>query len=252
MRKINKEVLDIDNKIAIHCKCKKDARELLNMADKMGLRWNNGDSYTDIGNYDKDDRCCYNLAKGLYCDIGYYKGEDFTIYEYGKDNDKIFKVENMEEDMEKENVLEIEYCNVFEKFAVRIKYQNYAILKRNNFRDDELNVSSLNCFHYSGKTLYLNGKDVVEDKEFTIMDRDKLEDLIDLVKKINDKYGIPKRWRAKKGGKYFFISGLLNIDSYNEGFDGTDDELYDLNNYFKTEEEAEIMIEKLKLTLGGK
>ena len=84
------------------------------------------------------------------------------------------------------------------------------------------------------------------------MDMDRLEDLIDLVKKINDKYGIPKRWRAKKGGKYFFISGLLNINSYNERFDGTDDELYDLNNYFKTEEEAEIMIEKIKLTLGGK
>lgn len=248
MRKIKKEVLDIEQKIAIHCKCAKDARELLNIANEMGLRWSSGDSYTDIGNYDEDDHCCYNLAEGLYCDIGFYRTEHFTIYTYGEDDDKIFEGEQME----KEKVLEIEYCNVFEKFAVRIKYQNYDILERNNFRDDELNVSSLDCFHYSGETLYLNGKDIAEDKEFTIMDMDRLEDLIDLVKKINDKYGIPKRWRAKKGGKYFFISGLLNINSYNERFDGTDDELYDLNNYFKTEEEAEIMIEKIKLTLGGK
>lgn len=31
--------------------------------------------------------------------------------------------------MEKENVLEIEYQEVFNKVAVRIKYQNYEILK---------------------------------------------------------------------------------------------------------------------------
>ena len=44
--------------------------------------------------------------------------------------------------MEKENVLEIEYQEVFDKVAVRIKYQNFEVLKRGKFYDKETKVES--------------------------------------------------------------------------------------------------------------
>ena len=39
--------------------------------------------------------------------------------------------------MEKEKVLEIEYQEVFDKVAIRIKHQNFGVLKRGEFYDEE-------------------------------------------------------------------------------------------------------------------
>lgn len=131
---------------------------------------------------------------------------------------------------EKETVLEIEYVKVFEKYFVRISKQNYDILKRNNFRDDELNVSSLNRFHYSGETLYLNGNDIDFDNEPIYMNKRTLDNLIELIEKINKKYGIPKTTpkedydkfeevEFKPGDKNYFIyfneeDKVYYVDSY--------------------------------------
>ena len=63
----------------------------------------------------------------------------------------------------------------------------------------------------------------------------------DIVDRINEKYGIPKRWRAEKGGIYWFIdtdfSGKVR-DLWDQR--STDENVrYNLGNYFKTKEEAE-------------
>ena len=44
--------------------------------------------------------------------------------------------------MEKEKVLEIQFMPVWDKWAWRITKQNEEILKRNVFKDEELNVES--------------------------------------------------------------------------------------------------------------
>lgn len=57
------------------------------------------------------------------------------------------------------------------------------------------------------------------------------------------------RWRAKEGGKYYFVSDCLNVDFNPESSDGYDDSYYAAGNYFKTEEAAERAAEKIRKIL---
>ena len=65
----------------------------------------------------------------------------------------------MGDNMKKENVLEIEAREVFDRVAIRIKYQNFEVLKRGEFYDEELNVKSLAgfCFDNVTKELFIKG-----------------------------------------------------------------------------------------------
>lgn len=54
-----------------------------------------------------------------------------------------------------------------------------------------------------------------------------------------------KRWRAEKGEEYYFLSDLGEILSAIDCRDKSDNFLYDIGNYFKTEEEAEEYKKKL-------
>ena len=54
-----------------------------------------------------------------------------------------------------------------------------------------------------------------------------------------------KRWKAKNGEKYYYIEGIVNY--HYETNDSIDNALYEQGNYFKTDEEAVIVAEKLKI-----
>lgn len=54
-----------------------------------------------------------------------------------------------------------------------------------------------------------------------------------------------KRWRAEKGGKYYFLSDLGEILSAIDCRDKSDNFLYNTDNYFKTEEGAEFRKKQL-------
>ena len=61
----------------------------------------------------------------------------------------------------------------------------------------------------------------------------------------------PKRWRAGKDEKYWYINPMLQVDNcYDTGYDG-DDECYSIGNYFFTKEEAQAMADKIKAILKG-
>ena len=144
--------------------------------------------------------------------------------------------------MEKEKVLEIESQEVFDKVAVRIKYQNFEALKRGDFRDEETGVES--CWapeyvKYDNK-LYIQGKEKDKDNIVLLVDKEDFKKILEKVNKINEKYGIPKRWRAEKNNSYYTIFGE-NIEK--KSF--ADDNFYNLGNYFKTKEEAEKVKEEL-------
>ena len=65
-----------------------------------------------------------------------------------------------------------------------------------------------------------------------------IEKLEDVVNAVNEKYGIPKRWRAKKDEEYFTIKDDGYINKYVD-IDSTDDNYkYNLGNYFRTYKEA--------------
>ena len=79
--------------------------------------------------------------------------------------------------MEKEKVLEIEYQEVFDKVAIRIKYQNFEILKRGEFYDKETGVESVwapEYIKYDNK-LYIQGKENDKDSKILLIDKEDLK-----------------------------------------------------------------------------
>ena len=147
--------------------------------------------------------------------------------------------------MEKENVLEIETQEVFDKVAIRIKYQNFEVLKRGNFHDEETGVES--CWtpeyvKYHNK-LYIQGKEKDKDNIVLLVDKEDFKKILEIVNKINEKYGIQKRWRAEKEKEYFFVTGTSEITTDEEYYNEADNARYELGNYFKTKEEAQKVID---------
>ena len=67
-----------------------------------------------------------------------------------------------------------------------------------------------------------------------------IEELKQKIDEINEKYGIPKRWRAEENNCYYTIFGE-NIEKKSLA----DDKFYNLGNYFKTKEEAQKVKEEL-------
>lgn len=60
-----------------------------------------------------------------------------------------------------------------------------------------------------------------------------------------------KRWRAKKGGKYFYTNHIYGIGFSFEHDCMEDCERYDLGNYFETKEEAEAKAKQIRAVLRG-
>lgn len=85
-------------------------------------------------------------------------------------------------------------------------------------------------------TVIINGKEIqaqVDDQE---------------LKKLEDKKN--NRWRADEGGSYYYISrGFKNIGNYYERNLLCDAMLHEVNNYFKTKEEAEKKAGQLRAIL---
>ena len=150
--------------------------------------------------------------------------------------------------MEKETVLEIEFQPVFDKWAWRITKQNEEILERNVFKDEELNVESFESpeFKKMESKLFIKGYAKKDDDNIQICTTEE-KALIEIkVKSINEKYGIPKRWRANFGGEYCFIDDNFSIkwDRDKEYF--VDNRKYENGNYFETKTEAEEYAEYIK------
>ena len=143
--------------------------------------------------------------------------------------------------MEKEKVLEIEYQEVFDKVAVRIKYQNYEVLKRVKFYDEEIKVDSFLVPGYikEHNMLYVQGEVQSKDNKIFLVDKEDLKKILEKVNKINEKYGIPKRWRGERSDKYFSIFGDSEISETTDNYFPEDQRRYEWGNYFKTLEEAE-------------
>ena len=146
--------------------------------------------------------------------------------------------------MEKEKVLEIESQEVFDKVAIRIKYQNFDVLKRGEFYDEEIGVESFLVPEYikDDNKLYIQGEEESKDSRIFLIDKEDLKNILEIVNKINKKYGIPKRWRAQAGKLFYYITSDGDIESDYEDFSDENMDMYNLGNYFKTKEEAQKII----------
>lgn len=156
------------------------------------------------------------------------------------------------EKSEKEDVLKVRVQEINEDYsAIDIVYQNEEVLKRGKFRDSALKVKSANYPQYHLGTLYIKG--IIEDKDnkpFIISNKD-VPHILEIVKAVNEKYRIKKRWRAEKGERYYLVHCDISVAISYEENDSGDDKLYDLGNYYKTKEEAEVMAEKIRQVYKG-
>ena len=150
--------------------------------------------------------------------------------------------------MEKENVLEIEIKKVFLGYAWLIKRNKLKVIRdlgtqsrpgRSEFYDKELFVELKQHDNYYEEIKYGTPERNYFFENNRLMSEEEKEKLIEIVNKINEKYGIPKRWRAEKKGIYFYVADKGCISDTWEDFDSADNKRYKLGNYFKTEEEAE-------------
>ena len=140
--------------------------------------------------------------------------------------------------MEKEKVLEFEIIKTNNFGIIGMLKQNTRILKRNT--DTEYSRSyNFPSWDFINKKLYTYGDEKYDNLIFTVP-REDIDLFLDKINCINEKYGIPKRWRAEENNSYYTIFGE-NIGK--KSF--ADDNFYNLGNYFKTKEEAEKVKEEL-------
>lgn len=62
-------------------------------------------------------------------------------------------------------------------------------------------------------------------------------------------YRIKKRWRMEKGKRYYFINSSLEVNESIDRYSQTDDDRFNVGNYFRTEEQAEQVSKLLEETL---
>ena len=139
--------------------------------------------------------------------------------------------------MEKENILEFEIIKTNDFGIIGMLKQNTKILKRNT--DTEYSRSyNFPSWDFINKKLYTYGNEKYDNLIFTVP-REDIALFLDKINCINEKYGIPKRWREEKGEEYYFLDGKCEIWNTNEIKKKIDDVFFDQGNYFKTKEEAE-------------
>ena len=155
--------------------------------------------------------------------------------------------------MEKEKVLDIEVVKINDVWSVwYIKKINRKILK-NGVKDKF--YTNDNWYHFEiteGETeFYYSVKDINSQEEPTLninykddeipnlIENNEVNDLILVILEINEKYGIPYRWRAKENEEYFTIKDDGYINRYVDIYSTDDDYKYNLGNYFRTYKEAE-------------
>ena len=148
--------------------------------------------------------------------------------------------------MEKEKVLEIESQEVFDRVAVRIKYLDDEFFAGGLLKED---VKKYKCDFIESPTdleeriILLNNDIFLSDSNIYCYKQEKIKEIKEFIDFINEKYGIPKRWRAERGEKHFSILSTGGVGSFSEYYDKFDNDRYDLGNYFKTKEQAQKVVD---------
>ena len=136
--------------------------------------------------------------------------------------------------MEKETVLEIEFMPVWDKWAWRIK-KNKII--GGKIEDNEIETYIyIDCNNFAN--IDLDKEDSYLITTNCLVNTAMKNRLEYIVEKVNEKYGIKKRWRAEKGGVYYCINEPFGITWYIDSHTDASNKKYENGNYFKTEAEA--------------
>lgn len=154
---------------------------------------------------------------------------------------KVYERNTTSPETELEDVLKIDITKIDDKYSyAKIAYQNFDILKRRDFVDSEINVESFGSFEFNGveSRLFLCGSNLELDDMPIIIENDLIEELNRRIDAINKKYGIKKKWRAKKYDVYWYVDEFGLIEGETDIGCHSDDMRFEARNYFKTEEDA--------------
>lgn len=138
--------------------------------------------------------------------------------------------------MEKEKVLEIEITKINDDWsAITVKK-----IKKDFGNNDLFEWINIGGNYLYDRKIFINR--IYPHIPFLIRN-EIIEHLEDVVNAVNEKYGIPKRWRAEIGKKHFSILSTGGVGSFSEYYDKFDNDRYDLGNYFETKEQAQKVID---------
>lgn len=143
--------------------------------------------------------------------------------------------------MEKENVIEIEFLPVWDKWAWRVTKDNLKYDEKNilefifNDEGDRIKIEK----KYEFYRFMCSGKYIICSSETNLLTGIQKNNFIEIIRVINEKYGTQKLWRANKGEFYYYFNMLGQTGEEIESQSRFNDICYDSGNYFKTREEAE-------------
>lgn len=138
--------------------------------------------------------------------------------------------------MEKEKVLEIEITKINDEWsAITVKK-----IKKDFEDNDFFEWLTIGGNYLYDRKIFINR--IYPHIPFLIRN-EIIEHLEDVVNVINEKYGIPKRWRAEKLEEYYYIGSNGIVWSVGEEFSDEDNDHYNLGNYFQTKEEAQKVVD---------
>lgn len=150
--------------------------------------------------------------------------------------------------MQKEEVLKLEYTKINDDYTIAtITYQNDDILKREYFDDDKLEVMSTRQPEFEFPFLFVRGYKKESDSIPIIIPNEDLQFVKEKVKKINEKYGIAKKWCPSIDDRYYYIS-FGSVDNINSEIwhNGLFENMHLKKNLiFKTKEEAKFVANKI-------
>lgn len=149
--------------------------------------------------------------------------DEFSAWWITKFNDKILKV------------------GIKDKFKINIKESNNAELYISVDRGIRLLYWGDDCDRLTPNLDidYINTTNMTP----RIIFNKHVEDLKKIVEAINEKYGIPKRWRASIGNLFYYITSDEKIKSNLDSFSDKNDDMYNLGNYFQTRKQAQKVVD---------
>jgi hypothetical protein len=188
---------------------------------------------------------------------------------------------------EREKVLEVKIVRNIRNIdnentnSVEIEFQNDTIIERGNFYDEEIGIASIVSdlgIAYEKAIVVENNKgnrsfkigkkgkkiffiigefkdDEDEDKyddefpNYLEVNNEELEEIIEKVKQVNEKYGI--YCRVPKNHHYFYVDDLGIIKETRDNRFETDDKRYKIGNYFVTKDRAIVYLKQLLIFNQG-
>lgn len=118
--------------VVIHVSTEKEAKIFCDYLDKIGRKWNSGDSYKDHTNFSfyKEDTC-YNFNGGAFSDKEYYQNFNYEILEFKDFDWPEIKEEGkggLSNELEELFAIANEGLDITQKALEKIK-EGYKILK---------------------------------------------------------------------------------------------------------------------------